>query len=185
MPKRSEHQVLQLRIALERVEPAVWRRLLVPGAVRLDTLHSIFQVTMGWTDSHLHDFTIGDRSYGTLFDDPPEDEIDETAVTVADAVGEHDRFRYEYDFGDSWDHEVVVEDVVQTPQVLKHAVCLDGERACPPENCGGASSYAKLLEVLTDPEHEQHDFLMEQVGEGFDPTAFDVVSVNVALQHLR
>ncbi len=89
----------------------------------------------------------------------PEDEIDEKQVTVLRAIGEHRSFAYEYDFGDSWEHEVIVEDFVRTPFGLKHAVCLDGQNACPPEDCGGAGGYAELLEVLANPEHEEHEHL--------------------------
>ena len=139
---------------------------------------------MGWTNSHLHAFTIGGERYGMHFDDYPEDEIDEKQVTVLRAIGEHRRFLYEYDFGDSWDHEVVVEDAVRLPWGLRYAVCLDGQNACPPEDCGGVGGYAELLEVLADPSHDEHDDLMQWVGGPFDPAFFDLVAVNVALQHL-
>lgn len=140
---------------------------------------------MGWTDSHLRSFTIGDALYGMHFDDYPEDEIDEKTVTVLRAVDGHRRFTYEYDFGDSWGHEVVVEAVTSSARGLKFAVCIDGEHACPPEDCGGVGGYAELLEVLGDPSHKDHDHFTQWVGESFDPTAFDLVSTNAALQQLR
>ena len=185
MPTPPGQGVFQLRITLVDVEPAVWRRLLVPAAVRLAKLHEMFQAAMGWTNSHLHSFTIGDDRYGMQFDEYPEGEIDEKQVTVLRAVGEHRRFSYEYDFGDSWEHEVIVEEFVRTPLGLKHAVCLDGQNACPPEDCGGTGGYAELLEVLADPEHEEHDHLVDWVGGMFDSTLFDLAAVNVALQHIR
>lgn len=185
MPTPPGQGVFQLRITLDDVVPTVWRRLLVPATVRLVKLHDIFQAAMGWTNSHLHSFTIGGELYGMHFDDYPEHEIDEKEVTVLRAIGEHRRFSYEYDFGDSWEHEVVVEDFVRTPRGLKHAVCLDGQNACPPEDCGGVGGYAELLEVLADPEHEEHDHLMGWVGGAFDATFFDLAGVNVALQHVR
>jgi hypothetical protein len=174
-----------LRITLDEVVPSVWRRLLVPGSVRLGKLHDMFQSAMGWTDSHLHSFTIGDQLYGMHFDDYPEDEIDERKVTVLRAIGEHRRFAYEYDFGDSWGHEVVVEEATRSPLGLKYAVCIDGQNACPPEDCGGVGGYAELLEVLADPGHEDHDHFTQWVGGSFDPTLFDLVSTNAALQQLR
>lgn len=185
MPSPPGRSVFQLRITLEDVVPIVWRRLIVPGTVRLAKLHSMFQAAMGWTESHLHSFTIGDQRYGMCYDDFPEDEIDEKDVTVLRAIGAHRRFSYEYDFGDSWDHEIVVEDAARSPLGLKHAVCLAGENACPPEDCGGAGGYAHLLEPIGDPGHDDHDHLVEWLGGGFDPTAFDVVAVNVALQYVR
>jgi hypothetical protein len=177
--------VVQLRITLNEVEPAIWRRLLVPGSVKLAKLHDMLQAAMGWTNSHLHRFEIGGAIYGMHFDDYPDDEIDEKEVTVLRAIGDHQRLTYEYDFGDCWDHEVVVESSVRTPRGLKHAVCLDGQNACPPEDCGGTSGYEELLEALRDPTHEDHDELTEWVGASFDPAAFDLVAVNVALQHLH
>ncbi len=177
--------MIQLRITLNEVEPVVWRRLLVPGNVKLAKLHDMLQAAMGWTNSHLHSFEIGGAIYGMHFDDYPEDEIDEKDVTVLRAIGEHQHFSYEYDFGDSWDHEVVLESSVKMPRGLKHAVCLDGQNACPPEDCGGIGGYSELLEVLRDPTREDHEELTKWVGGGFDPEFFDLGAVNVALQHLR
>lgn len=177
--------MIQLRIAFDDVDPAVWRRLLVPGSVKLAKLHDIFQAAMGWTNSHLHRFEIGAMVFGMHFDDYSEDQIDEKEVTVVRAIGDHDRFTYAYDFGDRWEHTVVVESSAQMPRGLKHAQCLDGENACPPEDCRGPHGYAELLEVLRDASHEDHDHLTEWVGGSFDPEAFDLVAVNVALQQLR
>ena len=106
-------------------------------------------------------------------------------MTVLRAIGEHRTFAYEYDFGDSWDHEIVVEQFVRTPLGLRHVVCVDGQNACPPEDCGGSGGYVDLLDVLANPEHEEHENLLDWVGGTFDPTQFDLVAVNVALQHIR
>ncbi len=185
MPTHPGQSVFRLRVTLGEVVPTVWRRLLVPGSVRLAKLHGMFQAAMGWTDSHLHSFTIGAQLFGMHFDDYPEDEIDEKEVTVLRAIDEHRRFSYEYDFGDSWEHEVVVEELTRTSRGLKYAVCLDGQNACPPEDCGGVGGYTELLEVLADPGHEDHDHFLQWVGGRFDPTWFDLVATNVALQQLR
>ena len=185
MPTPPGQSVFRVRIVLDEIAPAVWRRLLIPGTIRLAKLHDIFQAAMGWTNSHLHGFTIGDERYGMQFDDYPEDEIDEKQVTVVQAIGKHRRFSYEYDFGDSWQHDVVVEEMTRVSRGLRFAVCLDGQNACPPEDCGGPTGYAELLEVLADPDHEDHDHFTQWVGGRFDPTLFDLVAANVALQQLR
>lgn len=185
MPTPPGQIVYRLRITLVDVVPTVWRRVLVPGGVRLGKLHDIFQVTMGWTDSHLHSFTIGGRLYGTNFDEYPDEEIDEKTVTVRAAIGNERRFAYEYDFGDSWDHEVVVEDEIANARRLKFAICLDGQNACPPEDCGGTPGYEELLDALADPTHEEHENFLRWVGGSFDPSEFDLVAVNIGLQHLR
>jgi hypothetical protein len=161
-------QIFQLRIELEEVTPAVWRRLLVPGGIRLAKLHMILQAAMGWTNSHLHAFTIDDERYGMQFDEYPEGEVNERDVTVIRALGTQERFAYEYDFGDGWDHTIVVEDRSTLTYGLKHAVCLDGANACPPEDCGGAGGYEELLLALADPGHEDHAELLVLVDEGGD-----------------
>ena len=182
----AQQPVFQLRIRLEGIDPPVWRRVLVPGGANLSRLHGIFQAAMGWTDSHLHSFTIGDALYGMQVEDYPEDELDETEHTVFVALrGSVRRFVYEYDFGDSWTHEVVVEDVTWAPYVLKHGVCLDGGGACPPEDVGGTGGYAEFLEALADPLHEEHDNYLVWVGYKFDPSVFNVAAANAALQRVR
>ncbi len=182
----AQQPVFQLRIQLENLTPTVWRRLLVPGGVRLAKLHEIFQAAMGWTNSHLHSFTIGEDLYGMHIEDYPDDELDETEFTVFVALrGGVRRFRYEYDFGDSWEHEVTVEATTWSPLALKHAVCLDGQNACPPEDVGGVGGYAQFLEALADPLHEEHDSYLVWVGYKFDPEAFELAAANAALQRLR
>jgi Plasmid pRiA4b ORF-3-like protein len=104
---------------------------------------------------------------------------------VVGAVKGHRRFVYEYDFGDSWQHDVVVEATWTMPTGLKFAVCVDGQNACPPEDCGGPPGYALMLEALADPSHEEHDDFLGWVGGSFDPEAFDLAAANAALQRVR
>ncbi|MDQ1396573.1 MAG: hypothetical protein QOG64_1832 [Acidimicrobiaceae bacterium] len=163
----------------------MWRRLLVPGSVRLDKLHRMFQAAMGWEDYHLHYFEIGDSRFGTQFDEFPEGELDEKEVTVLRAIGEARRFAYEYDFGDSWGHEVVVESLSRSPRGLKFGVCVDGQNACPPEDCGGPPGYADLLEVLADPRHDEHGHMRSWVGGPFDQAEFVLAFANARLQAVR
>jgi hypothetical protein len=177
--------VFQLRVTLEGADPPIWRRLLVPGSVGLDSLHDVFQVAMGWTDSHLHSFTFAKQRYGMNFEDHPADELDEKAHTLLEAVGNKRQFRYEYDFGDDWQHQVVIEEKLAIPLGLTSPVCLDGQRACPPEDCGGTWGYANMLEAISDPKHEEHDESIEWLGDDFDPEEFSVATTNAVLQRLR
>lgn len=182
----AQQPVFQLRIQLKDVHPTVWRRVLVPGGVRLRKLHDFLQAAMGWTNSHLHSFTIGDQLFGMHFDDYPEEELDESEHTVLGALhGGVRRFGYEYDFGDSWEHEVTVEATTFSPLGLKHAVCIDGQNACPPEDVGGPYGYQHFLEALSDPLHEEHDSYLVWVGYKFDADAFDLATANAALQRVR
>ena len=183
----AQQPVFQLRIRLKGVDPAVWRRLLVPGGVRLAKLHDIFQAAMGWTNSHLHSFTIGDELYGMQFDDYPEEELDEKEYTVFVALrGGVRRFVYDYDFGDSWKHEVVVEDVTWSPYVLE-ARRVPGRREGLParrrrRHRGLCASSSRRWPI---PLHEEHDSYLVWVGYKFDPEAFNVAAANAALQRVR
>ncbi len=185
MPSPPGQPVIDCTIELREVEPRVWRRLLVPGSVRLDKLHRMFRAAMGWEDSHLHAFEIGGERYGMHFDDYPDGELHEKDFTVVTAVGTNDRFTYEYDFGDSWEHEVTVRGMWRMPRGLKFAVCLDGANACPPEDVGGSWGYEHLLEVLADPSHEEHELLSRWVGRTVDRYEFDIGLVNARLQAVR
>jgi hypothetical protein len=181
-----EQLTLQLRVELEDVKPKVWRRILVPTSVRLSRLHDTLQVVMGWSNSHMHAFKVGDLSYGMCFDDYPEEEIDERTVTIRHALRGVDRFLYEYDFGDGWNHLIEVEREIPCNQGLKFAVCLAGENACPPEDCGGPGGYERLLQALSDPGDDEHDDFVRWIGgDRFDRTAFELAEVNAALQRMR
>jgi hypothetical protein len=166
------------------VTPTIWRRLLVPGEIKLSRLHTIFQAAMGWEDYHLHNFEIDGVRYGRPDPEWENDDIDEETVTFSDLVSGRTRFFYEYDFGDSWRHEVVVEDTDPMPAILKFAVCVDGQRACPPEDSGGTGGYADLLEAMGDPDHEEHADYVEWASD-FDPEFFDLAITNAALQRVR
>ena len=188
MPTRANETVLQLRAQLRDVAPAVWRRLLVPGSIRMDKFHMVLQAAMGWTNSHLHNFSVGQLTYGSHLVDDWEDglaEIDEATVSLGDVLGTDSQMLYEYDFGDSWEHDVVVEERATARLALKFAVCLDGQNACPPEDSGGGGGYEYMLASLADPADEEHDRYLEWLGGPFDPTAFSLAEVNGALQRLR
>jgi hypothetical protein len=188
VPKTPGQSALQLRAQLRRVDPVVWRRLLVPGAMRLDKFDLALQAAMGWTNSHLHCFRIGKLTYGPKYIDDFDDDVidmDEKALTVAEAFQGERRLVYEYDFGDSWEHDVVVEDRLASRLALKSAVCLDGQNACPPEDCGGPHGYRAMLESLADPSDDEHDSYLTWLDGPFDATAFSLAEANAALQRLR
>jgi Plasmid pRiA4b ORF-3-like protein len=186
--QHSDQSVLRLRIELNDIDPVIWRRLLVPGSVSMAKLASMLIAAMGWTKFHLHEFKVGGvggASYGIDFDDVPEDQIDEKDVTVLEALSDAKHFTFEYDFGDSWKHEVVIEDFGWSYFGLKYAVCLDGDNACPPEDVGGVSMYAYFLEAISDPTHEEHQSYLDWVGGSFDPAEFNLANANALLQKVR
>jgi hypothetical protein len=174
--------VYQVKITLFDTRPSVWRRIQVHDCT-LDKLHEHIQTAMGWTNSHLHHFRLGKTLYG----DPElmaENFVelgyeDSTATKLSDIVpedGKKFRLAYEYDFGDSWDHEVVVEKRVPVESGVKYPVCVDGKRACPPEDVGGVWGYADFLDAIGNPDHEHHEEMLEWIGGRFDPDEFDPVT---------
>jgi hypothetical protein len=180
----------QLEVVLGGSKPRIWRRLQVPGNANLGWLHAVLQIAMGWTNSHLHHFLTVDARYSdprfndemSLGDEPDRDEAKATLLQIAPEEGA--RFVYEYDFGDSWEHEIVVEKILPAAPV-KVALCVDGACACPPEDCGGIWGYENLLKALKNPKHPEHRSLKEWIGGAFDPKAFDPGNINFWLGKLK
>jgi hypothetical protein len=171
--------VHELKLTLDHTDPPVWRRLQVPSMFTLADLHRIIQVAMPWLDYHLHQFLIGNRYYSApgMLEEP--DVVDERTVRLADVAARKGRvLRYEYDFGDSWEHTITVEDILDPEAGKRYPVCLDGERAGPPEDCGGVWGYARLLRGLEEPDNPEYAHLLEWLGRPFDPAAFSPASVN-------
>lgn len=184
----EQASIYQLKISLDGLKPAIWRRVEVPGSFTLDKLHRVIQIAMGWEDYHLWTFHIGNTEYmpsvdgGFLFDFGPKPE-NPMRVTLDQALGGHKiKFRYVYDMGDDWLHTITVEKVIAPEAGVTYPRCTAGEHACPPEDCGGPWGYVNLLEVLRDPAHEEHGEMLEWLGGEFDPEAFDLEAVNRRLQ---
>ena len=168
----------QFRITLLNIKPAIWRRIQVTDCTLTD-LHEYIQAAFGWWDYHLHRFEIdGVRSSqpapdGDDFDLEFEDETQVILSNLLPKSGERTWWIYEYDFGDGWRHDVLFEGCPPLDPKMKYPLCLEGERACPPEDCGGPSGYVDYLAAISDPNHEQHEEMLEWRGP-FDPEAFDL-----------
>ena len=170
--------VYRFKIVLLDTDPVIWRRIETKD-VMLEKLHELIQTAMGWTNSHLHQFEIADVRYTDPrfmrgdFDDFGA--LDYGGIRIGDLISKHGsklRMSYEYDFGDGWQHEVVLEKVMQSEPGAKYPRCLDGERACPPEDVGGVYGFADYVEAITNPNHSEHGELLEWNGP-FDPAQFD------------
>jgi hypothetical protein len=172
--------IYQLKISLQYIHPPVWRRIQLPAGIALDALHDIIQIAMGWTDSHLHGFHINGESYGPP--GPMSDMNDERKARLGDIVQQGGRLLYEYDFGDGWVHEITVEKILPVEAGVPYPRCLAGERACPPEDCGGPPGYQHLLDILSDPQHPERGEMLEWLGYEFEPEAFDLQATNKLLQ---
>ena len=182
----------QLRVDLDGAEPAVWRRLLVRGDVNLELLHAALQVAMGWTNSHLHQFVIDRKRYSTSYvgqnvDADQEPDLEESEFVLGNVVTqEKTQFVYEYDFGDCWLHLLTVEKIIATAEpVCTVALCIDGENACPPEDCGGIGGYAELLRIIRSPKHKEYTTMRTWLGGPFDPLTFNMAHTNKWLQKLK
>lgn len=177
-------QIFQLKVVLSHVTPVVWRRILVPGGYTLDRLHRVLQHVMGWQNCHLHSYDIDGAQYG---EPDPDGELtvrDELDARLDAVLGKGTRFRYVYDFGDWWEHEISVEDAFGADPDERYPICVAGERACPPEDCGGPFGYRTLLTALADPGHGEHEAMLRWLGRPFDPEDFDPTRVTTLARHL-
>lgn len=159
--------VHRLKVTLRQVKPPVWRRIEVPSEIKLSDLAGVLEEAMGWFGGHLHGFEADGVIYGV-----PDDEgfgfrrtVDEGKARLGEVLPVvKSKMRWDYDFGDGWEHDVVVEAIEARQRGVTYPLCLAGRRACPPEDCGGPWGYSELLEVLRDPTHERHEELSDSAG---------------------
>jgi hypothetical protein len=182
--------IYQLKVTLRFTEPPVWRRLLVPARLTLEQLHDVLQTAMGWDNCHMHEFRIGDRHFGTpepedQFMEMPSVESERTASLSSVLQRLRAKITYTYDFGDGWEHSIVLEKRLAAAPEASYPVCTGGELACPPEDCGGIPGFYNLIEAIADPDHERHEEMIEWVGKDFAPQAFSVECVNLMLSPAR
>jgi hypothetical protein len=184
--EKKPEKMYQLKIVLVDAPLPIWRRIVIGADMPLELVHEIFQIVMGWANSHLHSFRLGDRvitDSNTASDEEIANDLeyeDESEYLLSDllkAPGDH--LTYEYDWGDCWEHEVLLEDI-QTPEQdsLFLARCIAGKRACPPEDVGGVAGYLRFVNAIEDPLNEEHQDMLNWVGCDFDPDSFDARHVN-------
>jgi hypothetical protein len=179
--------LFQFKITLLDVEPTVWRRIVVADCT-LDRLHEYIQTSMGWKNSHLHQFVIKRKLYG----DPQmlgdvEDDFefgDTTKVKLSELLPAHGKrfsFLYVYDMGDEWGHEILYEGRPEAWHSAGVPACIDGEMACPPENCGGPPGYAHVREALSDKNHPEHKGFLEWIGDAWEADSFSAKAATKAM----
>lgn len=182
LKRPSPDVVLQLKIELLGVRPTVWRRIVVKDSIKLSALTAVILTAMGWEPKHMHEFVFGKNTYG--IDYPGDIELEpghEDRISLAEARGQLASFSLRYDFGDGWVHRIKVEKVLdQSP--LAHAICVDGENACPPEDVGGPAGYAHFVQAMRDLGHADHKELIAWHGEVFDPAFLDIDAINARLK---
>lgn len=177
--------VYQLKVTLRDSKPPIWRRIEVVDTTSLARLHHILQIVMGWTNSHLHQFVVNTQFYSD-----PTFEIDDVAneqrVTLRQlALQPKMRFGYEYDFGDGWQHGILVEDIFPPEPDVVYPRCVKGKLACPPEDCGGIWGFYQLLETIQNPQHPDYQETLDWLDNEFDATAFDLDAINAQLRSVK
>lgn len=182
--------VHQLKVTLRGVRPPIWRRVILDSDTPLSEVAALLEAAMGWLGGHLHSFDIGDVTYQPP--DPFGDDgwgrptVDERTVTLGEVADEPKlKFRWDYDFGDGWMHDIVVESIGPAQPGVETPSCVKGKRACPPEDCGGTWGYENLLAAIADPNHADHADLVEWVPDDFDPEAFDPTETTAIMRAPR
>jgi hypothetical protein len=180
--------IYQLKIQLQGSKPPIWRRVEVLSDITLDTFHEVIQAAMGWDDSHMHNFEQNDRIFepnndfmSDGFDMEGEDESKFTLEQLLTTPKQ--KLEYTYDFGDSWEHTITLEKIVQPDSAAQYPRCIKGKNACPPDDCGGIWGYYEMLEAIKDPEHPDHEDMTEWLEEDFDPNEFDLEEANIRLKY--
>jgi hypothetical protein len=181
--KKKFSDVYQFKVTLLGVRPPIWRRIQVPESYTFWDLHVAIQDAMGWEDYHLHEFEIASLQPGSRVNiGIPEGGYDGDILPgktqkIADYFSlENQSAHYTYDFGDNWEHEIKLEKILPRED-KKYPICIDGKRACPPEDCGGVWGYEEFLEIIKDPDHEEYEEMLDWVGGEFDPEHFDTKEV--------
>jgi hypothetical protein len=180
----AHNVIVQIKVKLLGVaKPPVWRRLQLRADTRLDHLHEILQAALGWENYHMHVFSFGDEKFGVP--DPELGFSDERQVTLGELVDLGARFRYTYDFGDDWEHEITVEGLLDADPDTHYPVLVAATGACPPEDCGGRWGYANLRQILADPDHDEHQEMLQWIGldnaSEFDPAAVTTEDIDYEL----
>jgi hypothetical protein len=181
--RKKQNIIYQFKITLKDIKPPIWRRIQVPKKYNFWDLHIAIQDAMGWQDYHLYEFEIVNPLTGTktIIGIPNKDKdfadykiLPGWKQKIADYfLRENQSAKYIYDFGDNWKHEIILEKILPKENNLTYPLCIKGERACPPEDCGGSYGYEDFLEIVGDPENEQHEEILEWVGGKFDSEHFD------------
>lgn len=172
-----------LHIELTGSDPLIWRKVAVPAGFSLGDLHDVIQCVMPWDDCHLHEFIIGNKSYGMPDPEYGNKMLDEELLTLEQAFqGSTKQIEYIYDFGDGWQHCIECEAMIPAERDMENLpACLDGAMACPPEDSGALFGYYKKLKILNDPSHDEHAFIKQWMPPDFDPEYFDLDETNIVL----
>jgi len=184
------NSIYQIKIILDDVKPPIWRRIIVNSDTSLEDFHKIIQTTMGWTNNHLHQFVKENYFYSNyddlddIFESMSKNvQIDYTDMVISDLLKkENAKIKYDYDFGDGWQHTILLETIKKNSIKIAYPKCVKGKRACPIEDCGGVYGYENLIEIMNNPKHPEYKGMLEWIGDYFEPEEFDIDIVNELLE---
>lgn len=179
---RNLRNLYQIKVSLNDVKPSIWRRLLISSTTNLSELHNIIQVAMGWTDTHLHQFIVGNERYGIPDPDFEDGTKSEDKIRIGTLLKKEKQWIiYGYDFGDDWEHKIILEKILPYKSGETAPKCIGGRRGCPPEDVGGPLGYEEFLKAYKHKTHSEHEEMVEWAGEYFDPDRFDPNEINEIL----
>ena len=182
---KKDVSIYQLKVTLKGSKPPIWRRVQVKDNIRLGDLSVVLECVMGWDGGHLHQFIHQGQYFGAPSDDDCGPVTDEDKVRLSDLhLRAKSKFVYEYDFGDGWMHDIVVEKTLPVEKGVDYPRCIDGKLACPPEDCGGIWGFYDMLQAMSDPKHPEHEDKKEWLGDKFDPEAFDLEARDATLREV-
>jgi Plasmid pRiA4b ORF-3-like protein len=183
------NDIIQLKITLQWTKPPIWRRVLVDKKTTFFKLHHIIQISMGWDNYHLYEFNINKNRIGEpneefdYYDDSKV--VDASTVTLDSIINDtKEKFEYEYDFGDGWRHQIVVEKFLSRDSSTSYPICIDGKLNCPPEDCGGVGGFYQLLDTIEDKKHPEREEMLEWLGGHYEAEHFDKNEINQELATL-
>jgi hypothetical protein len=183
--ENKSNSIFQIKITLTRTDKPIWRRILVPSNLNLERLHDAIQISMGWNFAHLFEFTVGDRRYGEP--DPyaiAGEQVFHAKNLKLSSIFDRgiQKFSYLYDFGDHWEHEILIEKQVESKDQRRYPVLVHGERRCPPEDVGGIDGFEEFLNAIQDSNHEDHQHFLDWAGDDYDPNDIDLDRLNLGLE---
>lgn len=180
-------KILQFKITLSDSKPTIWRRFHIENTMMFYDLHLVIQQVMGWTNTHLYQFIYDENNFignPELLDS--DDIANDKEITLSDIFDKPKlKMIYEYDFGDDWEHELVLEKIIDNNPSQQYPFCLEGAMNCPPEDCGGIYGFKDLMKKYKKTNHPDYPFILEWIGEDYDPNFFDVESVNENLKNYK
>ncbi len=183
---KSATYSLKMKVTLDGVKPEIWRSFVVDSSLSLKDLHDVLQVVMGWENSHLYVFEINGMEYGIPSDDDFTDvEVAKKVKLAKLGLQEKDKFRYTYDFGDDWKHTIKVEKILPGENPYGSPFCLEGERNCPPEDCGSIQGYEDIVEAMKNKKSKEAKEFIEWLGEPYDSEYFDINGINKRLKSIK